>query len=294
MTTGIAVQGRELLIQSQALAQPLAACQWGPGEGPVLLALHGWLDNAASFQPLAGHLAGQRIIALELAGHGHSGHRPAGLPYHFSDYVADVLVVLDELKLERFHLLGHSMGAGIAAMVAALAPERITSLTLIEGAGPLAFSAQGAAEAMRHSMAQHHKTGRRQAPGYRSFESAVRARLRGSEISPAAAQLLAERGVTRVGERFRWRSDLRVALRSPYYFTEEQVEVFLLQITAPTLALVGNRSRIGDRERLQRRLGLIRQLRCHEMPGSHYLHMEHPAEVADLLQSHLAACDGGE
>ena len=58
----------------RAYGQELAGLQW-PGEGEPVLALHGWLDNAASFQPLAEPL-GHPLVALDFAGHGHSEHRP--------------------------------------------------------------------------------------------------------------------------------------------------------------------------------------------------------------------------
>ena len=60
----------------------LAALEWGDPAAPPLVALHGWLDNAASFAALAPLLAPRhRTIALELPGHGHSGHLPAGAGY---------------------------------------------------------------------------------------------------------------------------------------------------------------------------------------------------------------------
>ena len=60
----------------------LAAHLFGPEDGRPVIALHGWLDNANSFARLAPRLEGLRVIALDMAGHGHSGHRPpgAGLP----------------------------------------------------------------------------------------------------------------------------------------------------------------------------------------------------------------------
>ncbi len=59
----------------------LAAHLFGPEDGLPVIALHGWLDNANSFVRLAPKLKGLRIVALDMAGHGHSGHRPVGAGY---------------------------------------------------------------------------------------------------------------------------------------------------------------------------------------------------------------------
>ena len=66
----------------------LAALSWGRQDAPTWLALHGWLDNAASFSRLAPRLAntlGLRIVAIEFRGHGHSTHAPAGSDYALWD-----------------------------------------------------------------------------------------------------------------------------------------------------------------------------------------------------------------
>ena len=65
----------------------LTGLRWGSASDLPVLALHGWLDNASSFAPLASHLSGFQLLALDLPGHGHSQHRPPGMRYHLLDYV---------------------------------------------------------------------------------------------------------------------------------------------------------------------------------------------------------------
>lgn len=88
-------------------------------EGRRVLALHGWLDNAASFVPLAAQLPALDLVALDLPGHGHSAHLPPGTQYNTPGAICHVLDVADALGWDRFTLLGHSMGAGIASLTAA-------------------------------------------------------------------------------------------------------------------------------------------------------------------------------
>ncbi|MBC7990158.1 MAG: alpha/beta fold hydrolase [Luteimonas sp.] len=94
-------------------------------EAPRVLALHGWLDNAASFVPLAQRLDGIDLVAIDLPGHGASAHLPAGADYSFAGTVNALLDIADALQWPRFALLGHSMGAGIGSLLAAACPQRI-------------------------------------------------------------------------------------------------------------------------------------------------------------------------
>jgi pimeloyl-ACP methyl ester carboxylesterase len=114
----------------------LAAHLYGPEDGQPVIALHGWLDNAASFSRLAPLLPGLRIVALDFAGHGHSDHRPPGASYAIWDYAHDVLQVAEQFGWQRFSLLGHSMGAIVSVLLAAAMPERIERLALIDGLIP--------------------------------------------------------------------------------------------------------------------------------------------------------------
>ena len=65
--------------------------EWGNPEGPLIIALHGWLDNALSFSVLAPHLAQFRLVALDLSGQGHSDHRSADATYHIWDDVPSAI-----------------------------------------------------------------------------------------------------------------------------------------------------------------------------------------------------------
>ena len=69
----------------------------GAAGGPRVLALHGWLDNAASFVPLAPELPGLDLVAPHLPGHGASDHLPPGTDYSFAGAVHAVLDIADAL-----------------------------------------------------------------------------------------------------------------------------------------------------------------------------------------------------
>ena len=89
----------------------LAAREWGtPGQVPVI-AVHGWLDNAGSFDLLAPLLDGCHVLALDSAGHGHSSHRSPDASYNIWQEVGDLIDIADQMGWPRFSAIGHSRGA---------------------------------------------------------------------------------------------------------------------------------------------------------------------------------------
>jgi pimeloyl-ACP methyl ester carboxylesterase len=97
------------------------------GEGPALLMMHGVGGNARSFTGQLEGLANRfRVIAWDAPGYGESALRPATL----DTYSRAVIELLDCLKIQLSHILGHSMGGVVAQGVAGLAPDRVECLIL--------------------------------------------------------------------------------------------------------------------------------------------------------------------
>jgi pimeloyl-ACP methyl ester carboxylesterase len=276
----------ELTIDAAGLR--LAARATGPREGRPVLCLHGWLDNAATFETLAPGLPGLRLVALDLPGHGLSAHREAGNTYAFIDAVAAVAAARDALGWERCALLGHSLGAGIAATLAGAQPSRTTALVLLEGAGPLAEAPEHAAERLGRALdEQRTKLGRR-APVYADAETAAK-RLAGSisKISIEAARILCSRGLARVEGGVTWRSDPQVRWQSRTRLVEAQVIAFLRAIACPTLFVRAEDSYFADGALLDARLAAIANLQVATLPGGHHVHLEHPESVAPIVAEFL-------
>jgi pimeloyl-ACP methyl ester carboxylesterase len=104
----------------------------------VVLAIHGITANLMMWRAVARELARNTrvcILAPDLRGRGES----TGLrgPYGLAAHVADMLAVLDHLGVQRAVLVGHSMGAYLAARIAAEHPERVASLVLVDGGVPV-------------------------------------------------------------------------------------------------------------------------------------------------------------
>jgi pimeloyl-ACP methyl ester carboxylesterase len=269
----------------------LAAHLYGPEDGIPVIALHGWLDNAASFARLAPLLPGLRIVALDLAGHGHSDHRPAGASYPIWEYIQDVLQVAEQFGWQQFALLGHSMGAIISVLLAASLPERVTRLALIDGLIPFTGEADSAPQKLGEALrAQMALAGKRK-PVYEVFERAVQARLQGvGAVSLEAAELLARRGLMPVPGGYTWRTDSRLTLPSPLRLTHAHAMAFVRNLQCPVKLVVAEQGMLLAQPNFMQLLdGLV--VECQPLPGGHHLHLDDDngaALVADCFKAFLA------
>ena len=263
------------------------------GRGRPVLALHGWLDNAASFLPMAEYLQDLDLVAMDLPGHGRSLHLPAGAEYSFNTALMAVLDVADALGWAQFALLGHSMGAGIASLLAAACPQRITQLVAIEMLGALTEPPERTAMRMREALAAQRERATRGLRVFADVDTAVQARLHasrvpGSGLDAPLVRLLVARGVRAVQAGYVWSSDPRLTLPSLTRMTAAQVDAVLDAIECPSLAIFATPAQpyFPDAER-QRRVARLPQGRLCTLPGGHHLHMQQPATVAGVILDFL-------
>jgi pimeloyl-ACP methyl ester carboxylesterase len=265
----------------------LAAKRWGSKNGLPVLALHGWLDNANSFDRLAPLLPDLHLVSLDLPGHGMSDHRPAGMRYHYTDYVDEVVSVADALAWEQFILLGHSMGAGIGCLVASAFPDRISQLILIEGMGAVTGDLGVVPKALRRSIEAMLPDPNQKETTHHDLSVLVRARAAAGDIRRSSAEILVRRAVKRSGDRFTWQSDRRLVRPYPQYFTNEVMLAFLQGITAPVLLITAENGTLRKRPYFQSRCNAIKDIQIVTLPGHHHLHLDEPSPVATAICSFL-------
>jgi len=256
----------------------LAGLSWGDAGARPLLALHGWLDNAASFSLLAPLLPQHHVVAVDLSGHGRSAQRSPDATYQIWDDLPELLGVLDSLGWERFALMGHSRGAVIASLLASVIPERVERLVLLDGVVPRELGEDQFPHQLRKFLDQKHHWQQRSNRVYASIDAAAASRT-GTSPPPAAARLLVERNLRPCAGGYTWTTDLRLRGASAVKMSGGQIEAVLHALTMPTLLLLAEEGFGRERGILDQARRHITGLEAEVMAGGHHFHME-PGVVA--------------
>jgi esterase len=128
MTSSIAPRARTVTLGGLALHY----CDWGAAPARPLVLLHGITGHARTWDHLASALQPDfRVIALDQRGHGDSQWAPGG-DYSIGAMATDVERLADHLGLDRFLLLGLSMGGHVAIALAGALPERVERLVIVD------------------------------------------------------------------------------------------------------------------------------------------------------------------
>ena len=271
----------------EIFGRKMTAKLWGNPDGYPTLAIHGWLDNASTFDRLAPLLPELNIIALDLAGHGKSDHRAPGVQYHHGDYVLDIMCLVEKLNWSSFNLIGHSMGGQISSVIAATFPDKVNQAFMIDG-----FAAEGthsdedrvagSRQAIEKMITGH----KRPAKVFEDTESMALRVTQATDQTLDAARVLVSRGHKVVDGGVSWRTDPRIRYPSSNRFTRNQLNIMLKQSTSPALLIVAEQ---GDRwyqgevpvsEIHHPNLNVVR------LDGPHHIHLEtdYVHQVADLAR----------
>jgi pimeloyl-ACP methyl ester carboxylesterase len=260
----------------------LTAKAWGDPAGTPTLALHGWLDNANTFDRLAPALPELDVIAMDFAGHGFSSHRPDGVHYTSLLDVQDALGVARALGWERFNVIGHSMGASVASELAGLFPERVLRAVMIDGFLHREGDALEGVLANRQAVEQM-LAAPKSPPIYPDLDAMIRRVTQATDQSWDAAASLVARGHRLVRGGYTWRTDPRIRFSTPQRLSEEQLDALMTRSTAPSLLIVANQGDRWYRPGIERRAARHPALRVEYIDGPHHVHLEAQSPIVARL-----------
>ena len=281
-------QGKAVVLNVKGIE--IHGLSFGEQHPTKVLALHGWLDNAASFAMLAPLLKNCHVVAVDLPGHGLSGHWPDFNHYHLWAGVEDIELILDELNWPKCNLLGHSMGAAISTLYAGSFSDRLSSLTLIEAIGPMAGTLDDAPKRLRdaiQSMKAHNPDQKKKA----ELEDFIKTRLNGPlKLSKTGSEALMSRAVLQDEAGFSWRNDKRLKYTSMMRLPEPLIESFISSISCPVLGIFARDGLFNETSIMQRWAKLNCENTLSWFTGGHHLHLEGDVlAIAHELNDFIAA-----
>ncbi len=280
---------RHRVIDSQGL--PIHCLEWGDAGGEPLVLVHGYLDLAYSWSAFVDALEKRQrrrlwIVAPDCRGHGDSGWVGAGGYYHFPDYVLDLESVVRALGVNRFNLVGHSMGGTISLLHTGTFPERVTRLALIEGIGPVGMNFSDAPSRMEKWITEVRERGRRHFREYTRLEAgAHQLRQTNPRLAEKSALDLA-RAAMKQNQRGKWvwKFDPLHRTAAPQPFYTAQALAFLRRIECPVLIVDGKESRQTERvDKQERYAAIARHERIVIDHAGHMVHQDNPEQLAERL-----------
>lgn len=281
----------------------IVAGKWyGNRNEQPIIALHGWQDNAGTFDrlcPLLPHNI--PILCLDLPGHGRSSHYPVGMNYYiFWDGISLVRRIVKHFGWKKISLLGHSLGGALSFMYAASFPDDVSQFISIDLAGPTVRchkkNAQMTGGCIDKSLL-YESLPKSKLPCYKYDEmiDLVVDAYAGS-IDRDSAVILMKRGMSKVPqetseEGYHFSRDLRLKIALMGMFSLEQVLSYAELIKCHVLnikAIPG--MKFENEEIYSMVIETMRKnanVEYHEVPGTHHLHLNDPESIADIISTFL-------
>jgi pimeloyl-ACP methyl ester carboxylesterase len=278
----IASNATTLAFKEEILTLPsaqLAVQYCGDADKPLLVFLHGWLDNSASFHLLAEELLGKnlledyQLLLVDLPGHGLSQPLADGAHYYIWQNIETLFELMSELNLERINLIGHSMGGVVASLFAGTFADKVESLILLDSLGPMASSAEQTPAQLNKAIKDSQRIG----SGLRVYPELVDALSARKKSSPAMSDQallpIVNRNLIAVEGGYSWRTDKRLKQTSKVRLTEDQVMAFFSSITAKVMVILAKEG-IVPKTWQDNRLQAIKNHKMVTLPGHHHFHCE--------------------
>lgn len=257
----------------------------GPRHGEVVICLHGFPQDASSWDAVVPrlHAAGLRTLVPDQRGYSPGARPRAVRRYAMAELVDDVLALADAARVASVHLVGHDWGAGVAWEVARRHPRRVLTLTALSVPHPRAMLAAAP----------------RSRQGARSlYMLAFQARGIEWVMAPGLADGLERAGLghgraSHYGVRFGHRRDLAGPLAwyraLPLGLFDPATWRQPFEVTVPTTFAWGSRDPYVDRASAERcGRHVVAPYRFVELDAGHWLPENAPDAVADLVLERVA------
>lgn len=290
----------------------IACLEWGQPNAPhKVLCVHGWLDNAGSFERLIPFILDHNdnhskyhIIAMDMPGVGHSSHKPPGADYTTFSNILEMRRVTQQLGWKKLTLLSHSLGAHFSFMYSCIYPDQIESMISIDLAHPITRQVNNWNVTIANSIEDHFKceyhheddpTTNIRVPVYSEVD-AIKRLMDGhsSSLTRESAEVMLKRGAKKQRWGFTFNRDVRLRHLSLEMRPDDDLMLqFLKGPFRPNLFIIrANRSPYHRPEDVRMKYYELFELNCPlfrdtMLDGTHHLHMNSPGLVAKAVNEFL-------
>lgn len=267
----------------------------------MMVLLHGLEDNAGTFDRIVPLLpATYYYVSVDLPGHGKSDHFPSNLPLHSVDYIFACKIVLDHFGRKKYTLFGHSFGGMVGFMCSVVYPELLEKLIVLDCyvaklVTPKEFPKWMASKYDNFMQVQKQIVSRRanvELDRDRAMEVLSSMRNHNGELTTDAAKTLLERAVENVGNKCRFRRDLRLKCYMELPLDTRYIQSVLREnpVQIPVLLMITESTSIHPYFTMKETLdvlGEFKNLKKVIVGGNHNVHLNEPEIVAPCINEFL-------
>lgn len=275
--------------------------RWNDKSTKPFLMLHGWQDNAGTFDRLIPLLPKQfSYLAIDLPGHGLSSQIPNGMQYHTIDKLHTINYILKEYNWDRISLIGHSLGSIVSFMFTSVFPSKVDFIVGIDALKPMAFDSNKVAHMLEEKVedfmiADMRNQEKSEPPAYpieEMVDKMVKA-TRGS-VTKDAARFLLKRNIKHSEKhpgKFYFARDNRLKHNFSPSFSQDLSIELAKRINCPYMFIKAKHSPYYEKKEYHEEVVEVlkhnKNFEYHMVDSTHHLHLTEPEKVAGLISNFI-------
>ncbi|XP_062553002.1 probable serine hydrolase [Armigeres subalbatus] len=280
----------------------IAGKWWGPKDTRPIVSLHGWQDNAGTFDRLIPRLPHHMsFLALDFAGHGLSSRIPDGMTYHTQDNIYMLKMVMQHYQWKKISLMGHSMGSIVGFVFSSIFPDMVDLYIGLDALKPHIPDPHEIGPRLQKRIPQmlvadirnRHKS---EPPSY-TYEDLVSRLHQGTHksVSKEAAPYLLNRNIQKSSvnpNKFFFTRDSRLKYGVGIGFSQDINLELAKRLTMPYLFLKAKHSTYyEDKKYFDEFIEVVQKnnplFELHFVDSTHHMHLTEPKKVAPIVSKFL-------